>query len=178
MLVKDESRGRVFRRFAKRYVTAVAGASYALTLGIRESRHRALIHQIARHFGYREGMPPRLPTVSINQVTASSTPIVLPEPIAQDGNVTLLELTALARLVREREPRRIFEIGTFDGRTTLTLAANAPDDAVVETLDLPRDMPTRLAIERADRSYVDKPQSGSRFHGTTAARKITQLYGD
>jgi predicted O-methyltransferase YrrM len=145
---------------------------------VRNSRHRRLIHQVATHFGYREGDAPRLPTVPIDKVTSASTPVVLTEPIAQDGNVTLLELLVLTRVARERLPKRIFEIGTFDGRTTLALASNASDDAVVETLDLPPNTPTQLALERADLSYVEKPRSGDRFRGTEVARKIKQLYGD
>jgi predicted O-methyltransferase YrrM len=31
----------------------------------------------------------------------------------------------------------VFEIGTFDGRTTLNISRNAPDDARIYTLDLP-----------------------------------------
>jgi len=136
-----------------------------------------LIHQIATHFGYHDGEL-RLPTVSINEVTSSSTHVVLPEPIGQDGNVTLLELLVLARIVRERQPKRLFEIGTFDGRTTLALAVNASDDAIVETLDLPSNMPAQLVLDRSDSSYIDKPRSGDRFRNAKAAHKIRQLYGD
>jgi predicted O-methyltransferase YrrM len=164
--------------FAKRYAVAAGGALYAFTLGVGDAKNRHLIQQIARRFGHRDGDAPRLAMVDVEHITSSATSIVLPEPIANDGNVSLLELLVLARLVRERQPRQIFEIGTFDGRTTLALAMNAADDAKVFTLDLPADAETALAIERSERAFVDKPASGARFHGTDAARKITQLYGD
>ena len=174
----DANSGDSLARFAKRYAVAASGALYAFTLGVGDAQNRRLIQDIARRFGHRDGEPPRLPTVDVDRITSATASVVLPEPIANDGNVTLLELLVLARLVRERQPRRIFEIGTYDGRTTLALAVNAPDDAQVYTLDLPADAQTAFAVERSERAFVDKPVSGARFHGTEYARKITQLFGD
>jgi predicted O-methyltransferase YrrM len=159
-------------------MTAAAGALYAFTLGVGDTRSRRLIQQLATQFGHRDGDALRLPNVSLERVTSPTTAVALSEPLAADGNVTLLELLVLARLVRERQPRTLFEIGTFDGRTTLALAMNAPGDAIVYTLDLPQRTATALDIEHAERAFVDKPESGARFHGTEAARKIRQLYGD
>jgi hypothetical protein len=177
-LVMADNGNRSVVRFAKRYVTAAAGALYAFTLGVGDGRNRRLIQQLATQFGHRDGDPLSLPAVSIEGVSSPATAVVLPEPLASDGNITLLELLVLARLVREQQPRTLFEIGTFDGRTTLALAMNAPEDAVVYTLDLPPRTSTALEIEHADRAFVDKPESGIRFRDTEAARKIRQLYGD
>jgi hypothetical protein len=47
------------------------------------------------------------------------------------------ELAYLALLARATEANRIFEIGTFRGRTALTFAQNTPDTAIIYTLDLP-----------------------------------------
>jgi hypothetical protein len=168
-----------FVAFAKRYAIALGGTGYAFTLGLRSARHRRLVHSLALHFGYREAAPaPVLPTVSVAEVTRDDTPVLLREPVARNGNVTLLELLVLARLVRERSPKAIFEIGTFDGRTTLNLAANAPADAEVFTLDLPPDVPTALSLAQGERRYVNKPASGARFAGTELAPRIRQLHGD
>jgi len=164
--------------FAKRYVVAAGGAGYAFTLGLHSRRHRGLIHNIAKHFGYEAAPTPLLPTVSVAEVTREDTPVLLREPASRDGNVTILELLVLARLVRERAPRALFEIGTFDGRTTLNLAANSPADAVVYTLDLPPDLAPSLDLALAERKYVDKAVSGARFLGTDLAPKIRQLLGD
>jgi hypothetical protein len=165
-------------RFAKRYTYAAAGALYAFTAGVRHARHRGWIHRAAEHFGYDDHPPRLLPTVAVDELTSPSTVVSLPEPVGVDGNVTLLEMLVLNRLVRERAPRAIFEIGTFDGRTTLNLAVNAGADARVYTLDLPRATPTRLDLSADDRAYVEKDVSGARFAGTPAADRITQLYGD
>ncbi len=176
-VVSADSVGSIVR-FAKRYAIAAGGALYAFTVGIGSPRNRHLIHDIARRFGHRDGDAPRLPTVALDELTCASTEVALAEPVARDGNVSLVELLVLARLVRERRPRHVFEIGTFDGRTTLSLAMNARDDAVVYTLDLPSEQPTELALERSERAFIEKPISGERFQGTDAARKIVQLYGD
>jgi hypothetical protein len=97
-----------------------------------------------------------------------------------EGNPALVELFCLGALVRASGARRIFEIGTFDGTTTLQLALNSPQDAVVWTLDLPRediDL-TRYPILYQDRTYIMKPKSGVRTVGTPVSQKIRQLYGD
>jgi len=95
-----------------------------------------------------------------------------------DGNVSLMELAILAGLARVGNPRAVFEIGTFDGRTALNLAANAPD-AQVHTLDLPPgESDTSLAIDPDDRQYIEKPSAGGRFREAPEARRILQVYGD
>lgn len=52
-----------------------------------------------------------------------------------NGNVRISELAILAALAeRCRDGSNIFEIGTFDGRTTLNLALNAPESCNIHTL--------------------------------------------
>jgi predicted O-methyltransferase YrrM len=94
--------------------------------------------------------------------------------------VTVLELIVLTQLVVKHGPKRLFEIGTFDGRTTLNLAANAADDARVFTLDLPQEQMTATAlnVDAEEKTYINKATSGSRFIGKEYGLKITQLYGD
>jgi methyltransferase family protein len=166
-------------RFGRRYCAAAAGAAYAFTVGLRNARHRSLIQQIARHFGHDDFPNRALPVVAVDAVTSWSTDVRLPETEGRDGNVSLLELLVIARLVRERRPASLFEIGTFDGRTTLALATNAPGDAVVHTLDLPAGTPTELSIVESERQYVEKATSGTRLRGyPEALAKVRQLYGD
>ena len=86
-------------------------------------------------------------------------------------NMDPFEHFVLGALVQIRRPRRIFEIGTFDGSATLTLARNAPE-AEITTLDLPSDHPSS-AVARGVTEAV-----GGRFHGTPEADRITSLSGD
>jgi predicted O-methyltransferase YrrM len=97
-----------------------------------------------------------------------------------DGNISGFELDVINRLVATKDPELIFEIGTFDGRTTLNLAANSRPDARIYTLDLlPAEMHrTALPLEAGEQLFIDKPASGTRFAGTDVAPKITQLFGD
>jgi predicted O-methyltransferase YrrM len=85
------------------------------------------------------------------------------------GNVTTVEILTLARIVKALAPRRLFEFGTFNGGTTLQLAANAPADARILTLDLPRDSPLRGNEKIVD---VSPTVAGERFLGTPWASKI------
>ena len=97
-----------------------------------------------------------------------------------DGNPTAIELFCLGAIVRASGARCIFEIGTFDGTTTLQLALNSPEDAVVWTLDLPAENldRTRYSVLPQERAYIMKPASGARLQGTPAAAKVRQLFGD
>lgn len=110
-----------------------------------------------------------------------STGVAFKETDKADGNVSLAELAVLNGLVRTHQPRAIFEIGTFDGRTTLNLALNSEGD--VHTLDLPASEAAKFGTFRGDKKYVDKPASGARFTSEPNAslpctRRITQHYGD
>jgi predicted O-methyltransferase YrrM len=122
----------------------------------------------------------RLPTIDSEDVCNSGIPIRILEPESEMGNVSFGELILLNRLVAARQPNLIFELGTFDGRTTINLAANAPPGATVYTIDLPAASVarTRLALDEDDKLYIEKPVSGARFIGSEYAKKITQLYGD
>jgi hypothetical protein len=61
----------------------------------------------------------------------------IPIHIDTDGGVRLDELLALAMVARVLQPSKIFEIGTFMGRTTSALILNAAPGTSIVTLDLP-----------------------------------------
>jgi predicted O-methyltransferase YrrM len=143
---------------------------------------RPRVVRLAREFGYdhRVGPAPELPFVDAT-VVLPDVPIRMREPVSADGNVSLLELTILNSLVAARGPRRIFEIGTFDGRTAMNFAANAPADAVVYTLDLPPAGGTALAVHADDEQFIARSQSGARGRRLLDAperARVTQLQGD
>jgi predicted O-methyltransferase YrrM len=163
---------------AVRYAYALALVARAFTVGILTRRGRHLIGVLARENRYRSGPAPILPLVSIEAVTNAQTRIALPFTDAVDGNVSLLELIVLARIAREVSATAVFEIGTFNGRTTATLAVNTPDTTRVLTLDLPRGRQTRFALAPWEHAYVDKSTSGALFQGRDFARRIEQLVGD
>ncbi len=165
--------------FLFRYGYALVSCLYLFTLGLSKNRNRILIGSIASHFGYVR-IRTKLPVVALSALTADAEDVQVREPVAGDGNVTLLELLAIVRLVRRHGPRRLMELGTFDGRTTLNLAANSPPDAEVFTLDLPQDdlHNAQLPLAAWDKHYIKKDVSGARYQGADCAGKIVQLFGD
>ena len=90
------------------------------------------------------------------------------------------EVLVLSAIVRLLEPQRILEIGTYDGNTTLNLAANSPPDARVFTLDLPADWAGDFAL--AVPGILDNAAAGDitgiQFRDSPLREKITQLFDD
>ena len=170
--------------FLVRYVYALLSCVYLFTVGTFRGRNRTLLYQIAAHFGPFELEPYKpktiLPVRNVSEIAPGGESMHILSPAGVFGNVTPLELIVINQLVRACKPTAIFEIGTFDGRTTLNLAANAPPDAIVYTLDLPESEvgSTGLAIALGDERYIKKEASGSLLRGTTYERKVRQLLGD
>ncbi|MGM0632193.1 MAG: class I SAM-dependent methyltransferase [Pseudomonadota bacterium] len=127
--------------------------------------------------------PVRLPPVRWQQLTGRRWPGLL-EPSKANGNVRISELAILNALAGDvPDGDMLFEIGTFDGRTTVNLAAASPPGCTVCTLDLPPDVDTAHALAPGERHMVDKPESGARIRsyretGAPFAARIRQLYGD
>ena len=122
-----------------------------------------------------------IPCVSyLDLVPPDITTLSLERDAHVSGNVSPFEIDVINKLVKFYASKTIFEIGTFDGRTTLNLAAHSPSDAQVYTLDLPQTEidATALRIDQGDRLFINKPRSGVRFQNSEVAQKIIQLYGD
>lgn len=117
--------------------------------------------------------------VDITRVAGAEQARILGVPYT-DGNVTEVELEYIARIALHSAPERIFEIGTFNGRTALHLAANTPPATRLITLDLPKSSManTLLRIKSGERKFIDKDQPGEVFLNTPYAAKITQVLGD
>ena len=82
-------------------------------------------------------------------------------------------LCGLASLI---QPGRIFEIGTFEGATTLLLARAAPS-AEVLTLDLAPGIPIAAEVAH-EREAVNSARIGVRFRDAGESGRIVQLLGD
>ncbi|MBS4051240.1 MAG: class I SAM-dependent methyltransferase [Methylomonas sp.] len=101
-----------------------------------------------------------------------------------DGNVRLSEVGIINTFARNCEDfTNLFEIGTFDGRTTLNLAFSSPENCKVFTLDLKKEMLTEYNLDNGEKRYVDKESSGERIKpykdsNNLIAKKIEQIYDD
>lgn len=81
------------------------------------------------NFIYEQGWSPRV----------TDDRVEVPVNIHTGGGVRLDELVILAMVARALRPSKVFEIGTFMGRTTSVLLLNTPSTTDVVTLDLPPD---------------------------------------
>ncbi len=66
--------------------------------------------------------------------------VSVPARFQTGGGTDAREVLTLAVTTRLLRPRRVFEIGTYNGRTTATFILNSPPEAEVFTLDLPPDV--------------------------------------
>ncbi len=93
------------------------------------------------------------------------------------------ETQILSTLTCELKPQTVFEIGTYNGFTTLHFAYNTPDDSKIYTLDLPPDFEVK---DKVHYSYDDllvvelsKKNIARRvYKQDPMGRKIVELFGD
>jgi len=153
-------------RFVTRYLRAASGATVALSVGLLSYNGRQRVKGIAAAVGHRE-FHGRLPKMHLKSLLHDDEGTKVFVVSRARWNVSLMELVLICRLARRACPEAVFEFGTFNGRTTLHLAANLPKARLV-TLDLPR--------ERGGDFFGYDP--GGRFRGTPEAARITQIWGD
>ena len=88
------------------------------------------------------------------------------------------EVEIMAHLAKMGKPHCVFEFGTFEGFTALTLAMNTPADTKVYTLDLPAGKPrTHFQADGRNIHYMTKKELLV-FKGTEYEEKIVPLLGD
>jgi hypothetical protein len=103
--------------------------------------------------------------------------ILLPPPrLFSPGNQDLTGLTQIVSIATALRATAAFEIGTFNGRTALTLAMNLPH-ATIYTLDLPPDEKPQLQVAAHDHFLLHQPVTRV-YEGRQEAKSIVQLYGD
>ena len=89
------------------------------------------------------------------------------------------ELAAMAFCTQAVDPNKIFEIGTFRGRTALNFALNSASDCTIFTMDLSEE--ERLQMEgpsMADQTIVTKSLTGIDYMDKGVDEKISQLFGN
>jgi len=109
----------------------------------------------------------RLPTVPLRDLFRGVEGLTAEVPISQivrqrDMVLPLAELLTIAGICRAMRPRRIFEMGTYSGASTLVMALNAPADVEIVTLD----------FDTSD------PIIGSCFRDSPLVSRIRQVRGD
>ena len=122
----------------------------------------------------------KIPACPINKLVPRSPDIELKlfEPPVP-GNASGFEIECICALVRHLQPSVVLEIGTFNGNTTLQLAANTPPTTRIYTLDLPWDASASPQAETGDIDFIASDKRKKlRFVCTDLKSKIKRLYGD
>jgi predicted O-methyltransferase YrrM len=98
----------------------------------------------------------------------------------ENVSVSVQELVVLSSIVRHSGARRILELGTSNGNTTLNIAANADGDARVTTVDLPPDFDGNLALDipTEHQNMTRRDMVGSQYRGTELEGRISSVYAD
>lgn len=144
---------------------------------MRNLRHKEFVTQVATA-GLRADAEPKAIKASFFEAYPEARGQMVPmgEVRYRRWNMDPIEQYCLAAIAAVRKPKRIFEIGTFDGATSLLLSRMVPE-AHVYTLDLRPDEiggPDALLT----RAHANVGGMGSRLRGVPEASRITQLYGD
>ena len=171
----------IIMRGILQFLLPTAGSClYLFTIGLFRKRHRELVYSIWTLIHTQLFTKRHIPEVEISDLVPNAVSLHLCEQSKITANISFEELFVLVELLQIDHPKACFEIGTFDGRTALNMAANTPDDAMIYTLDLPCEQvdQTKFSLDPYERFAVMKETSGIRYRGTIWERKIQQLYGD
>lgn len=122
----------------------------------------------------------RLPGKDIFELIDNKTEAVLSNFQIQNGNVSYHELLIISSLIAFYRPKNLLEIGTFNGNTTLQMALNAPEDAIIHTLDLPPlEVATKEPVLTSDLPFIlEKDKRQRKYLNSRASFKIRQYLGD
>jgi predicted O-methyltransferase YrrM len=118
-----------------------------------------------------------VPRAEVGEITPGPIDVSLIDLELVNGNTTLLEQLVVLSVAKRWQCKRVFEFGTFDGKTSANLAVNLQQDAQIFTIDLPVGQldSVALPIGKHDLPFILKDRIGVKFGGSA---KVIQLYGD
>jgi hypothetical protein len=118
-----------------------------------------------------------LPVVTLEQIAEVQTEFKVLRPADWRGSMTITEISSVCHLVVARRPRKVLEIGSFKGLTTLNIAMNAPE-AEIHTLDLPPGFdPADTTFENNDVNII-RGRGFYYYDERAEAPRVHQHYGD
>jgi len=151
----------------------------------RPELYRACLSEnIRRGEEYLEwGLPARDPISFLLEQRPTESPrkerLEMPARLTDAGGTSVGELAILAAVTRLLQPRCVFEIGTFNGRTTSVFLMNAPAEARVYSLDLPPDTkPNSEAMIDSDCRLVERRRLAAYVYEHGLEARFEQLLGD
>jgi hypothetical protein len=175
----------IIRRIMRLLFVTNLAAFYLL---LREGKRKAFayLHQIWTIYIWRQALalrsthPLLLPEIPIEMLYPSIdlSQIELLHPLPRAGGVRVDELVIISAIVRHLKPKRLVEIGTAEGRTTLNLALHSPQDSEVITLDLPPDASPAKPESGCDYRQMGIPEPGVLFKNHPLSQKIRLILAD
>ncbi len=157
---------RNLQSHARRYAFTLGHSLRMLAAGPLSAEGRKELKGISKAFGWNQ-VEGALPIISASQIWQRHEPVLIAEIEQRGYNVTAYELTVLCQLSRRFHPAKVFEFGTFDGRSSVNLLLNSPE-AHLYTLDLPPDV----------RTLPEEAKVGERLRRPEFEGRYTQLFGD
>ncbi len=103
------------------------------------------------------------------------------------GNVNFIEALSIAYIAKVTHPKKVFEIGTFDGFSTYHLSMNSDPDTKIYTLNLPLEVDNTkqhhkkislLDYHDDNHTHSGLKKIGVLYENSPAANRVSQLLGD
>jgi hypothetical protein len=118
-----------------------------------------------------------LPVITLEELEPVASEFKVSRPLDWGGSMTITEISSLCHLVAARRPRKILEIGSYKGLTTLNLAINSPG-AEIHTLDLPIDVDAAATKFKTNDENIINSRGGYYYENRPEAARVHQHYGD
>jgi Methyltransferase domain len=121
---------------------------------------------------------PGIASLHLAQIPAPQEPVQMLTIGSGYGGMPAQDLYVLLQVVHWLKPKRIFEIGTFQGLTTAHMILNS--DAEIFTLDMPRDLATHVSGYSQEDMKLLQPREdiGKRYRAVSCDGRVHQLFGD
>jgi len=127
-----------------------------------------------------------IPSINLNKIfpkELEKSGIYLEKFLGHWGNISIEAVCKICLIVKFWRPKKILEIGTYNGMTTLQMALNAPSNCQIYTLDLDPEIAKNAHLSELDRlvSQHFSAKFGSEVGSYFKHRddvNITQLLGD
>lgn len=121
---------------------------------------------------------PAIPTIKLSEILSNKSPKILTTATGQyeDGQLPPDQALALLSILTVEQPKKVIEIGTYFGHTTMLMASNLIGSEI-HTVDLPLDS-TDTALTKGDEHLIARRVVGREFAGKSTPSTITQHFGD
>src|SRR5258708_3874286 len=123
-----------------------------------------------------KGLPAKSPISCLNPTDLDT--LTIPLRFQNGGGTDPREVLNLAAVTKLLRPKRIFEIGTYNGRTTAVFILNSSPDCGVFTLDLPPEAGSLPGYLPTDIGLVQDRRPQGYLHRAGLSQRYRQIYCD